>query len=234
MPLVALTVDLEPDCPPFLSGTFRGVTEGFPDLLALLREEEVPTTVFCTGDVAQRFPGAVEQLLAQGHELACHGQTHRALPDLSPAEVDEEIGRSAEILRRFSPVDAFRAPYLRLPDEHLPLVAAHGFRVDCSGARYKWGGTRPGPPGLRRIPASVTSSVLRLPRAVRDPWLASLRDPVVLFVHPWEFVDLRRTRLRYDCRFRTGEPALDALRTVIRDFRTRGGDFRLIHQLPDG
>jgi hypothetical protein len=48
----------------------------------------------------------------------------------------------------------------------------------------------------------MTSSVLRLPAFVRDPWLAALRDPVVLFVHPWEFVDLTRERLRYDCRFR--------------------------------
>ncbi len=235
MPLVALTVDLEPDCPPYLSHSWRGVTEGFQDLRALLREESIPVTVFCTGEVAERFPGAVEDLLEDGHELACHGQTHRAFTDMGAAEAAEEIGRSAAILRRFAPVEAFRAPYLRLPEEYLPLVAAEGFRVDSSGARYKWGGTRPGPvQELVRIPASVTSSVLRLPGIIRDPWLLALRDPVVLFVHPWEFVDLRRTRLRYDCRFRTGPFALAALRSVIRGFRSRGGDFRRVSGLADG
>ena len=232
MPLVALTVDLEPDCPPFLSGSYRGVTAGFPALLALLREEGVPVTVFCTGEVAERYPSSVELLLDDGHELGCHGQTHRAFPDLTPTEACEEIARSSSTLRRFGPVDAFRAPYLRLPKEYLPLVAAEGFRVDCSGARYKWGGTRPSTvAGLRRIPASVTSSVLRLPPAIRDPWLSRLKDPVVLFVHPWEFVDLSRSGIRLDCRFRTGEPALSDLRAVIRGFRTRGGDFRRIRDI---
>ena len=47
-----------------------------------------------------------------------------------------------------------------------------------------------------------------------------LSDPVVLFVHPWEFVDLTRERLRYDCRFRTGDVALRCLREVID--RSRG------------
>lgn len=235
MPLVALTVDLEPDCPPYLSDSYRGVTEGFQDLLALLRQEDVRATVFCTGEVAERHPGAVDDLLEDGHELGCHGQTHRAFTDMGAAEAADEIGRSAATLRRFAPVDAFRAPYLRLPEEYLPLVAAEGFRVDSSGARYKWGGTRPGPArGLIRIPASVTSSVLRLPALIRDPWLLALQDPVVLFVHPWEFVDLRHTRLRYDCRFRTGEFALGALRSVIRGFRSRGGDFRRVSELADG
>jgi hypothetical protein len=68
----------------------------------------------------------------------------------------------------------------------------------------------------------MTSSVLRLPRAIRDPWLLSLRDPVVLFVHPWEFVDLTQERLRLDCRFRTGAIALQCLREVIQLFQRRG------------
>jgi hypothetical protein len=82
-----------------------------------------------------------------------------------------------------------------------------------------------------RIPASMTSSVLRLPRAIRDPWLLSLSDPVVLFVHPWEFVDLTRENLRYDCRFRTGAFALRALREVIALFRNRDAEFLTMREL---
>jgi hypothetical protein len=77
----------------------------------------------------------------------------------------------------------------------------------------------------------MTSSVLRLPRAVRDPWLLALSDPVVLFVHPWEFVDLTRERLRYDCRFRTGEPALRCLREVIELYRRHGATFVTMREL---
>ena len=51
---VCITVDLEHDCPPFLT-TYSGVTEGMPRLLALLAAEQIPATFFCTGDVARRF-----------------------------------------------------------------------------------------------------------------------------------------------------------------------------------
>jgi hypothetical protein len=70
-----------------------------------------------------------------------------------------------------------------------------------------------------------------LPAVVRDPWLAALRDPVVLFVHPWEFVDLTRERLRYDCRFRTGDVALRCLREVITSFAGRGASFVTMREL---
>ena len=69
-----------------------------------------------------------------------------------------------------------------------------------------------------RVPASVTSSTLRWPAAVRDALFAQLTDPVVLFVHPWEFVDFRRSSLRFDCRFKTGTPALDCARSALRFF----------------
>jgi hypothetical protein len=87
------------------------------------------------------------------------------------------------------------------------------------------------PTRLRRIPASMTSSVLRLPAFMRDPWLLTLSSPVVLFVHPWEFVDLRRERLRLDCRFRTGDAALACVRDVLRSFATRGARFRMMNDL---
>jgi hypothetical protein len=66
---------------------------------------------------------------------------------------------------------------------------------------------------------------------VRDSWLSALSSPVVLFVHPWEFVDLTRERLRLDCRFRTGEPALRAIREVVAYFRTRGARFVRMREL---
>jgi hypothetical protein len=77
----------------------------------------------------------------------------------------------------------------------------------------------------------MTSSMLRLPRWIRDPWLLTLSSPVVLFVHPWEFVDLRRERLRLDCRFRTGDEALDDLRSAIALFAAHGARFVRMDEL---
>ena len=217
-PTVAFTVDLEPDCPPFLQG-YRGVEYGLPALLELLKELEVPATFFTTGDVAQRFPKSIERVVREGHELACHGMTHTAFTSLDRDAAHEEITHSAAILRRFAPVTSFRAPYLRFPDAYVELLEASGFALDSSQARYKLAyyrrrtATR-----IRRVPASVTSSVLRLPPAIRRPYLAALSSPVVLFVHPWEFVDLRREKLRLDCRFKTGDVALECVRRVLASY----------------
>jgi len=224
-PVVAFTVDVEPDCPPFLSG-FRGIEHGMPRLLDLLGEEGIPATFFTTGEVAARYPSVVDRVVRDGHELACHGMTHRAFDVLDEQEARREIEESAAILRERAPVTSFRAPYLRFPPAYLRILEDAGFRLDSSHARYKVAYYRDrASTALARIPASVTSSVLRLPRLVRAAYLAALSDPVVLFVHPWEFVDLRREQLRFDCRFRTGDVALACERMVLRGYRARGARF---------
>jgi peptidoglycan/xylan/chitin deacetylase (PgdA/CDA1 family) len=229
---VALTVDFEPDCPPYLSTTFRGIEMGAPRLLELFEQLGVRATHFTTGEVAERFPHSVSALLGAGHELGCHGVTHTAFDRMDERTARWEIDESSRTLREFADVTSFRAPYLRFPEAYVPLLEEHGFTLDSSLAKYKrsYHAARRAS-SLARIPASMTSSVLRLPRFVRDPWLASLSDPVVLFVHPWEFVDLSRERLRYDCRFRTGDVALRCLGEVIDMFARRGASFVTMREL---
>ena len=50
-------------------------------------------------------------------------------------------------------------------------------------------------------------------------------SPVVLFIHPWEVVDLRREKLPLDCRFRTGAVALECIADVLSGYRERDGRF---------
>ncbi len=227
---VCLTVDAEPDCPPYLQG-WRGMEEGAPLLLELFREEGVPATFFTTGDASRRHPGVVARLVAEGHELGSHGMTHRPFPTLSPVEAKAEIRDTSALLRTYAPVISFRAPNLRMPDRYLPLLEADGYQVDSSVGRYKPDAWRAPPStSLRRIPASVTSSWLRLPPRLRDPLLRRLASPVVLFVHPWEMVDLRDTGIRWDCRAGTGEHALASLRQVIHLYGAEGARFLRISE----
>lgn len=230
-PVVAFTIDVEPDCPPYLTG-FRGIEQGMPRLLEMLAEEGIPATFFTTGEVAKRYPAVVRQIVGDRHELASHGMTHRSFALLDEREARREIDDSATILRQASTVTSFRAPYLRFPSAYLAMLEDAGFTLDSSQAKYKIAYYRGRPrTRLARVPASATSSVLRLPRLVRTPYLATLNSPVVLFVHPWEFVDLRRERLRLDCRFRTGDIALECVRTVLRDYRAQGARFTRMAEL---
>ena len=230
----AFTCDLEPDCPPYLKG-FRGVEEGLPKLLALLESLGIRATFFTTGEVAQKYPEAARAVIAGGHELACHGMSHTAFTEMSRDAARAEIAESAAILREFAPVTSFRAPYLRFPDAYLGLLEGAGFVVDSSQAKYKkayYDSRRAAPPtSLRRIPASLTSSALRIPRLLREAYVRAVSEPAVLFVHPWEFVDLRREKLRFDCRFRTGDVAIECVGDVLRGMQRRGAKFLTIEEL---
>lgn len=230
---VSLGIDVEPDCPPYLATQYRGIEYGLPKVLDLLRGAGVQVTCFTTGEVAERYPDAVRSIIAGGHELGCHGHTHARFDRLGDSDAERELADASRTLRGFqAPVTSFRAPNLQLPARVLPLLERYGYERDSSDGKHKLRYYRSRPrTRLRRIPASTTSSVLRLPRWIRDPFLLALSSPVVLFVHPWEFVDLTRERLRLDCRFRTGAVALDALGEVIEIYRSRGARFVRLDQI---
>jgi peptidoglycan/xylan/chitin deacetylase (PgdA/CDA1 family) len=230
---VGITVDLEHDCPPFLT-TYRGVTEGMPRLLELLAAEQVPATFFCTGDVARRHPEIVRRLVDEGHELGSHGDTHARFGTMDRAAAEREIRDAATTLRAFGEVTSFRAPNLDFPDEYLGLLSSHGFRLDSSQGRHKPGSFFKAPStesGLKRVPATIAPSAVRLPALVRNALFSRMRDPVVFFFHPWEFVDMTKAPIPLDCRFKTGAPALASLRETIAWFKKRGATFARMRDL---
>jgi peptidoglycan/xylan/chitin deacetylase (PgdA/CDA1 family) len=219
------TVDVEHDCPPYLT-TWRGIEEGMPRLLAMLREEQVPATCFTTGEVARRYPEIVRTIVEGGHELGCHGDTHRSFAEMTQPESDAEIAAASETLRAFAPVVSFRAPYLRFPARYIALLGRHQYALDSSEGRHKsLRASVHRDHGVLRVPASVTSSTLRWPAFARNALFSRLSSPVVLFVHPWEFVNLKREPLRFDCRFKTGDEALECARAALRFFKARGATF---------
>ncbi len=229
---VALTVDVEQDCPPFLD-SYRGIDEGLPMLLDLFRGEGVQSTFFTTGRVAERYPELVRRIPREGHELGCHGYAHDRYDRMDPTQAASDLRRARRCLEAIDPVlCSFRAPNLAFPAAYLGLLRETGFTVDSSAASYK-------PPflrvperrdGITRIPVSLTSSLLRLPLPLISPWLNRRRE-LVLFVHPWEFVDLSGLSIRYDCRFNTGPTALARLTGLIGWLRRGGYRLCLMREL---
>ena len=223
----SITIDVEQDCPPFLR-SYRGLEEGVPRLLALLAEEDVAATFFATGETARRFPDRVRRIVDLGHELGCHGDTHARFSRLGPAAARREIDVASSTLRAFGEVTSFRAPNLDFPDSYLPFLRDAGYCLDSSEGRHKpsgWGRRDRVVDGIRRVPVAISPSALRLPGPIRRLVLDRIGAAPVLFFHPWEFVDLRRTAIPLDCRFATGEGALRSLRAVIGDLRDRGATF---------
>lgn len=226
-PKIIFSVDVEPDCMSFFRDSYRGIEEGMPALLDLLEEEGVKATFFSTGQVAEKYPDITRKLVSMGHELGCHGMTHRRFTSMDRESARKEIEESSRILRRFAAVTSFRAPYLEFPDSFLDLLVDAGYLLDSSQAKYKIAYYKKSRVSstLKRAPVSVTSSFIRLPLWFRTPFFKRLTSPVVLYVHPWEFVDLRQEKMRLDCRFKTGQAALDCLRSALRFFKRRNARF---------
>lgn len=110
-----------------------GPRVGVPRLLELLALYHVPGTFFVPGQVAERWPGAVERILGAGHEVALHGYSHRSLVDMTVREQIEDLEQGIASLSRLGvePV-GYRAPYWRMTQELLDLLPSYGFTYDSS------------------------------------------------------------------------------------------------------
>jgi polysaccharide deacetylase family protein (PEP-CTERM system associated) len=81
-------------------------------VLDLLAAHGVRGTFFVLGWVAERYPELVRQIVAEGHELGCHGRDHIRVSELSPEQFRDDIGYSKQLLEDCAGVDVrgYRAP----------------------------------------------------------------------------------------------------------------------------
>jgi len=108
-PQVALTFDDGPN-PPYTG-----------QILDILARYQVPATFFCVGLQASAHPADVARLAAAGHGLGNHTWSHPFLPDLSQAQLAEQLDRTDEAVARAAGIadgpGLFRPPYgSRSPD----------------------------------------------------------------------------------------------------------------------
>jgi peptidoglycan/xylan/chitin deacetylase (PgdA/CDA1 family) len=216
---ITITIDVEEDCPPMLTST-RGMEEGLPELLDLFKKEGIRATFFVTGMMAEQYPDLIYRIPEEGHELGCHGYTHARFDQMEKEEARIALKQAGNVLRQFKrKLVSFRAPNLQFPKNYLGLLEEEGFLYDSSLAAYKRPFSRSKFEGkIIRVPATITSSFLRLPPGLFLPLLKRSESPVI-FVHPWEFVDMSNMPIRLDCRFNTGEKALNNLKILIRTLK---------------
>ncbi|PYQ09937.1 MAG: hypothetical protein DMH00_12190 [Acidobacteria bacterium] len=78
------------------------VEENVDHLLLLLDRHRVRATFFVLGWVAERHPDLVRRVRDCGHPIASHGYSHQMAYRLSPAEFEEDLTRSGEILEEIT------------------------------------------------------------------------------------------------------------------------------------
>lgn len=90
---------------------------GVSKLLDLFEKYRVRATFFVVGTVARALPDLIRRVQREGHEIACHGLTHRPLWELSKAEFRRELQGFQETLDDIlgpTRVYGFRAPTFSL------------------------------------------------------------------------------------------------------------------------
>ncbi len=141
----ALTIDVEDWYHPELVRDHVDLTkvegripESVPIILGLLKKHGVKATFFVLGEVAQRFPEIVRQIDREGHELGCHGMSHRTLGDLGEEGFRKELQDFRILMKELLGavmIKGFRAPTFSLNHDTkwaLPLLREFGYRYDSS------------------------------------------------------------------------------------------------------
>jgi len=106
-------------------------------LLAIFEEFDVRGTFFVLGWVAERYPQLIRDIAARGHEIACHGYSHRLVYEQSPGEFYQETHRAKNLLQDItgSAVLGYRAASYSIVRESLwalDILVELGFVYDSS------------------------------------------------------------------------------------------------------
>ncbi|MCE5231663.1 polysaccharide deacetylase family protein [bacterium] len=131
-----------------------------PRLLGLFDEFDIKATFFISGRDLElpEKADAVRRIAAAGHELACHGYSHRMdLEDLSDADIDDELARAADAIARAGgsrPIGYRAAGYAAGP-RMLAAVARARMKYDGSLLPTYWA------PLLRLMAGRLRSRVER-------------------------------------------------------------------------
>lgn len=142
-----LSVDVEDyfQVEAFANEVPRGAWDNWPSrvvqntrrILDLFERHDAKGTFFFLGWVANRFPGLVREVRAQGHELACHSYWHRRVCSLSPSEFREDVRISKDAIEQAGgvPVYGYRAPSWSIKQGSLwalDVLGEEGFLYDSS------------------------------------------------------------------------------------------------------
>lgn len=111
-----------------------GPLVGIPRLLRMLDQHQIRSTFFVPGYTAHRYPGAVKDIVAAGHEIAHHGYLHEQPSAVNLEEQIANLDRGLDALAEVAGVRpvGYRAPMWDLSWESPALLAERGFLYDSS------------------------------------------------------------------------------------------------------
>lgn len=192
------------------------IAQNLEVILRLLEKHQTRATFFVLGWIAEKFPALIREVEKSGHEIACHGYSHRLLTSLTAAEFEQELAKSLAAIRACvsKTVIGFRAPSFSVTPSTLwalDILTRNGMRYDSSVFPL---GHHPdyGVPDAPRKPYQILPNLWEFPLSTLEffsfripvsggayfrllPYPVTRRAirklnreqiPVVFYLHPWE------------------------------------------------
>lgn len=99
-----------------------------PQILAILKQNNVKATFFVVGANAQKYPELIKAIHEQGHVLAAHTMTHPTLTKVTEAQLQTEIIEPSKIIFALTGVEpkCIRYPFGASNDHVRAEIRAHG------------------------------------------------------------------------------------------------------------
>jgi polysaccharide deacetylase family protein (PEP-CTERM system associated) len=153
------------------------IEKGMRVLLDAFSEAAVKATFFVLGRQAEQTPQLVREVADLGHEIACHGYSHRFVYRQGPDQFQAELHRAKQVLEQITgaPVHGYRAPFFSITEQSmwaLDILVDEGFTYDSSlfpVLNYRYG-----VPGAARVAGPVLTPS---GRAIFEIPLSTLRLP---------------------------------------------------------
>ncbi len=106
-------------------------------LLDIFAQHQARATFFVLGWIAERHPNMVREMVAAGHEVACHGYGHRFIGHQTRDEFRHDVRHAKKILEDIigQEVEGYRAPTYSITADSLwalDILVEEGFRYDSS------------------------------------------------------------------------------------------------------
>ncbi|WP_394754654.1 XrtA system polysaccharide deacetylase [Crenothrix sp.] len=106
-------------------------------ILDLFASKNIKATFFTLGWVAERYPELIKRIVAENHELACHGYAHKRVTEQTPDQFREDIVRAKKILEDIGGVQVigYRAPTYSIGAKNLwalDVLLGEGFKYSSS------------------------------------------------------------------------------------------------------
>lgn len=114
----------------FLINVYWG-NEFLPDMLNVLRDNQVTTTFFVGGSWVEKYPNVFLEIVKDGHEIGNHGFFHKDQSKLDYSENQSEILATHKIVREFSGVsmNLFAPPSGYISNSVVSAAVDLGYRV---------------------------------------------------------------------------------------------------------